>query len=100
MNITNNIRRYFERHAEVNELFFTNDHLTDNGGDQLAFFTGDSAEAHAKNLKDKTVTRISRADAFAASPHDTPADGITPMVEVSTNNRSAAAGSRRGSSRA
>ncbi|MCD6011643.1 MAG: hypothetical protein K0Q79_1505 [Flavipsychrobacter sp.] len=63
--ITKNIRQYFESHKDVNELFFTNDHLEDNGGDQLAFFREDTANTHARNLKDKTVTRITREEAFA-----------------------------------
>lgn len=63
--ITKNIKQYFESHKDVSELFFTNDHLEDNGSDQLAFFREDAANAHAGNLKDKTVTRITREEAFA-----------------------------------
>ena len=62
--ITKNIRQYFETHKYVDELFFTNDHLEENGGDQLAFFKEDTANTHAKNLRDKTVTRITREEAF------------------------------------
>ena len=67
--ITSNIRQYFETHKEVKELFFTNDHLEDRGGDQLAFFTEDSANTHAKNLKESTVTRITRSEVMDA-PED------------------------------
>lgn len=98
INITNNIRRYFEKHTKVNELFFTNDHLGDNGGDQLAFFTAESADAHANNLADKIVTRITRADAYATFPNDTPVETLSPSVVVGADIRSAA-GSRKGSSR-
>ncbi len=63
--ITQNIRQYFETHKHVDELFFTNDHLEENGGDQLAFFKEDIANTHAKNLRDKAVTRITREEAFS-----------------------------------
>ncbi len=62
--ITKNIRQYFETHRHVGELFFTNDHLEENGGDQLAFFKEDTANTHAKNLRDNAVTRITREEAF------------------------------------
>ncbi len=82
--ITQNIRQYFETHKHVDELFFTNDHLEENGGDQLAFFKEDTANTHAKNLRDKAVTRITREEAFSEVNTETTAAVENSSVEDQT----------------
>lgn len=85
--ITKNIKQYFESHKEVNELFFTNDHLEDNGSDQLAFFREETANTHAKNLRDKTVTRITREEAFATAANETVVPAETAPGEVAAQRK-------------
>ena len=65
--ITRNIQSYFDNpaHAGVSEFWFTNDHLQGNGSDQYGFFKEHEANNHAANLKDKGVTRITRAEVEA-----------------------------------
>ncbi len=69
MNITENIRGYFDRNPSVDVFFFT---AKDEGtaGDQHAFYNEETATQHVKNQVDKTVTKITRADVEAWKPGD------------------------------
>lgn len=47
-----NAKQYFENHEQAQQLYFTSDNL--------AFFDEQNAINHAKQLKDKTITALTR----------------------------------------
>lgn len=81
--ITENIKGYFRSNPDVEVLYFTNDHLENKGGDQFGFYKEADARNHARNLKDKEVTPITREEAFADESFDgAQDDNKEPMLDV------------------
>lgn len=69
----------FEKHANVDELFITND---EQGNPQFAFFKDNDAQNHARNLKDKTVTKVSRYEAEGGEEEAAEETPLTDDLEV------------------
>jgi hypothetical protein len=65
--ITENIKGYFRSNPGSDVLYFTNDHLENTGGDQFGFYSEANARNHARGLKDKEVTPITREEAMGES---------------------------------
>ncbi|MES2701863.1 MAG: hypothetical protein V4649_04445 [Bacteroidota bacterium] len=51
-----NAKQYFETHDTLDQLYFTSDNL--------AFFDQQNAKNHAKQLRDKTVTALTRDEVY------------------------------------
>jgi hypothetical protein len=69
-----NAKQYFDNHKQAERLYFTSDNL--------AFFDEQNAINHAKQLKDKTVTALTRDEVYQELDNMTEANWEKEMLEL------------------